>query len=444
MNDLDNRAYAEALVDLMAQLIAGAVTTDAAKTSLKSIQDRYYTFEGEAARRMRNFQIAVQGLQFFEGPPNNAIGADGEGAIDWVNKHFYGPKLNGDWGEPVATLGGEDGSTILYGTGAPSSELGADGDGYIDKVAGAFYGPKADGAWPAALSLVGPPGKKVELQKGETHVQLRYEGDEDWTDLVALSDLKGADGREVELDVSGTHIIWRLAGGEWANLVPLTALKGADGRELGIRVSEGYIQTRLGTDEWANLFDLSLAVGPQGPQGEGLHYDASGPFAERSDYDAEDAGFVFASTDGADGLGGVAVLYKRVGVSGWGDPVEIQGEKGDKGEDGNLVSLEGFVPYATIVTGSGAIIPGASITFAGTSPATLDLDYATPEKGDTYAVSNSSSTTATLNAGPTGVFGINPSSPLDAGDTLIIPPGRGVELHCADPVGPVFSKAHKE
>ncbi|WP_375549439.1 hypothetical protein ABWI01_03350 [Oceanicaulis alexandrii] len=442
MNDLDNRAYAEALVDLVAQLVAGSITADAAKTSLKSIQDRYYTFEGEAARRMRNFQIAVEGLQFFEGPPNNAIGADGEGAIDWVNKHFYGPKLNGDWGEPVASLGGEDGSTILYGQGAPSSQLGADGDGYVDKAAGVFYGPKASGAWPAGLSLVGPPGKKVELQKSATHIQWRYEGDASWTDLAPLADLKGADGREVELGVTATHIQWRLADGDWVNLLTLSALKGADGRELEIRVSGGHIQTRLGTDDWADLFDLSQAIGPTGPQGEGLHYDVSGPFAARSGYDAEDAGFVFASTDGADGLGGVAVLYKREGASGWGDPVEIQGAKGDKGDDGDLVSLEGFVPYATIVTGSGALIPGARVSFEGTAAATLALDYETPEEGDIYAISNSGNATATLNAGPTGVFKINPASPLDAGDELAIAPGQGVELQCANPIGPVFSQFH--
>ena len=360
-----------------------------------------------------------------------------QAVTDWLGVNVSRPVLADRVVRVLARIEG-----AVVGEGEPDSELG--GLLYFDLTGMMLYARTDQGEWDSGRTLGGEPGAKVELQKSATHVQWRYEGDEDWTDLVALSALTGEDGREVELSADATHILWRLTGGEWAQLVPLSALKGADGRELGIRVSGGFIQTRLGTDEWANLFDLSLAVGPQGPQGEGLHYDASGPFAERSDYDAEDAGFVFASTDGADGLGGVAVLYKRVGASGWGDPVEIQGEKGDKGEDGNLVSLEGFVPYATIVTGSGAIIPGASITFAGTSPATLDLDYETPEKGDTYAVSNSGSATATLNAGLTGVFRINPASPLDAGDTLVIPPGRGVELHCDDPVGPVFSKAHKE
>ena len=37
-------------------------------------------------------------------------------------------------------------------------------------------------------------GKEIELQKSTTHIQWRYIGDTDWTNLIALSDLKGAKG----------------------------------------------------------------------------------------------------------------------------------------------------------------------------------------------------------------------------------------------------------
>lgn len=40
----------------------------------------------------------------------------------------------------------------------------------------------------------GDPGKQVEIQKSATHIQWRYAGDSSWINLVALSDIKGADG----------------------------------------------------------------------------------------------------------------------------------------------------------------------------------------------------------------------------------------------------------
>ena len=40
----------------------------------------------------------------------------------------------------------------------------------------------------------GGTGREIELQKSDTAIQWRYVGDETWTDLVLLEDLKGADG----------------------------------------------------------------------------------------------------------------------------------------------------------------------------------------------------------------------------------------------------------
>lgn len=37
-------------------------------------------------------------------------------------------------------------------------------------------------------------GKRIELQKGDTHIQWKYEDVETWTDLIAIADLKGAKG----------------------------------------------------------------------------------------------------------------------------------------------------------------------------------------------------------------------------------------------------------
>ena len=41
----------------------------------------------------------------------------------------------------------------------------------------------------SALISTGQPGSRVEIQKGITHIQWRYAGEDTWTDLVALADL---------------------------------------------------------------------------------------------------------------------------------------------------------------------------------------------------------------------------------------------------------------
>lgn len=41
----------------------------------------------------------------------------------------------------------------------------------------------------------GQDGREIELHKSATAIQWRYEGDEIWTDLVQLSEIKGADGK---------------------------------------------------------------------------------------------------------------------------------------------------------------------------------------------------------------------------------------------------------
>jgi hypothetical protein len=72
-------------------------------------------------------------------------------------------------------------------------------DAYQLAVAEGFEGTREE--WLAAL--VGPPGdpgeqgadgREVELRKSSTHVQWRYVGDETWLDLVPLADIKGDTG----------------------------------------------------------------------------------------------------------------------------------------------------------------------------------------------------------------------------------------------------------
>lgn len=48
------------------------------------------------------------------------------------------------------------------------------------------------------LSEAGEDGREVELRTSETHIQWRYEGEAEWTNLVALADLAGDDGDDGE------------------------------------------------------------------------------------------------------------------------------------------------------------------------------------------------------------------------------------------------------
>src|SRR5690606_22134329 len=55
------------------------------------------------------------------------------------------------------------------------------------------------GGTPGSPGEKGEDGREVELRKGETHVQWRYEGESSWRDLVALADLKGEKGDPGEI-----------------------------------------------------------------------------------------------------------------------------------------------------------------------------------------------------------------------------------------------------
>jgi len=102
------------------------------------------------------------------GAPSNAVGNNGDFAIDSTNKMFYGPKASGVWPAGV-TLGGTNGTngnTILTVSGQPSNSAGVNGDYAIDPTAKLIYGPKAAGAWPAAQSLGGSNGNTVLTTSG--------------------------------------------------------------------------------------------------------------------------------------------------------------------------------------------------------------------------------------------------------------------------------------
>lgn len=107
---------------------------------------------------------------------------------------------------------------------------------------------------PAALAVaggaqvpaeMGQDGREIELRATVSHIQWRYVGATDWTNLIALSALSGppgsdgedgqdgedgADGRAVEMRSSGTHIEWRYVGDtSWTQIVALSEITGPAG-----------------------------------------------------------------------------------------------------------------------------------------------------------------------------------------------------------------------
>ncbi len=88
----------------------------------------------------------------------------------------------------------------------------------------------------------GEDGREIELQASGTHIQWRYVGAPTWTNLVALSAItgpagtngvngsNGTNGSSVEMQVTGTHIQWRLVGAPtWTNLIALATITGPAG-----------------------------------------------------------------------------------------------------------------------------------------------------------------------------------------------------------------------
>lgn len=56
----------------------------------------------------------------------------------------------------------------------------------------------------SAVYPTGTPGKEVELQANETHIQWKYDTSEEWTDLVLLEDLQGDVGPSAPIDTDST------------------------------------------------------------------------------------------------------------------------------------------------------------------------------------------------------------------------------------------------
>lgn len=167
-------------------------------------------------------------------------GRDGRDGVDGRNG------IHGKAGERGPR--GPKGEAVLSGARTPTADDGQAGDFWIDYSEWVIYGPKVGDEWGAPTSLIGPKGPKGD--KGERGAIVGGFGGSSGEGGT------GTDGREVELQNSGTHIQWRYVGdASWTNLVALADLTGADGQGVPTGGSTGqFLRKKSGTNydtEWA-------------------------------------------------------------------------------------------------------------------------------------------------------------------------------------------------
>ena len=206
-------------------------------------------------------------------------------------------------------------------------------------------------------NFVGIPGKDPEFRVDNDVVQWRLVGASSWIDLIDVSELAGPPGEPgedgdpgapggpgpaIELQVTATHLQWRVVGAStWTNLIALALLKGDpgddgddgdpgppgdDGLNPEFQKTATHIQWRLvGAPTWNNLVALADIKGNPGDPG-----------APGDDGDDGDPG-----PPGDDGLNpefnksATHLQWRLVGSSTWIDLVPLADLKGDPGDDGD-------------------------------------------------------------------------------------------------------------
>ncbi len=204
-----------------------------------------------------------------------------------------------------------------------------------------------------------------EVRNNGTAIQWKYSDEADWHNLVALTELRGtagengADGKNgkdgsdginaksIEVQRAETHIQWRYEGDEWQDLVAIaditgpTGQKGADGangKTPEFRVSENTLQWRYVGDEiWLNLYDLSVLKGLDGKDGINGKDGADGKDGTngQNGSDGADGNTPFIGENGNWWIGETDTSVKAAGIDGTDGVDGTDGEKGDKGDKGD-------------------------------------------------------------------------------------------------------------
>ncbi len=273
------------------------------------------TSEKEESKQYKIYKLAVEGG--FEGTYE-----------EWLvsikgDKGETGEKgETGDKGEK-----GNDGATWLTGTSDPLTTIGKDGDFYYNSVSMKIFNKKA-GTW-VLISIIekgdnglnGLNGREVEFNVSATHIQWRYKTDDasdTWKDLIALSLIKGENGTD------------GLNGATWlyGNTIPTN--------ETEAKVGDFYLNTET-YDVYVKKTDLtwSIVCNLKG---------ATGSKGETGNNGKDGSKWLSGSTDPTEStIANVGDFYLNVTTSDvfvknsseeWVKLCNIKGSKGENGEKG--------------------------------------------------------------------------------------------------------------
>ena len=261
---------------------------------------------------------------------------------------------------------GTDGKNGINGTNGKDGINGIDGKDGADGKNGKDGIDGADGK-------DGIDGKRIEVQRGETHIQWRYEGGE-WQNLVAIADITGpagqngkdgANGKTPEFRMNESTLQWRYVDDEiWLNLYDLSVLKGLDGRD--------------GADGKDGINGIDGSDGKDGADGA----DGNTPFI------GENGNWWIGTTD--TGVKAAGVDGEKGDKGDKGDPGE-KGDKGDKGDAGQDGSSPGWFYGVGVVQSVNLQMESAPLYFQGKMSSgglvSCDGDTVRLSRGHHYQVS---------------------------------------------------------
>ena len=225
--------------------------------------------------------------------------------------------------------------TVRHGVGIENIEKTSE-DGRYDTYTIYF----TDGTRATYVVKNGEDGREIELRtftpegSDKQIIQWRYIGDEDWTDLVEVSDAAFIEGRKVELRIENGYIQWHYEGDEqWYDLISVNDLKGEKGdkgdqgqkgREIELQVDKdtGMIQWRyVGDEEWKDLLASSDSQLIKGDPGREIEVRLYQDVAEEGDQINE-------------------IQWRYVGDEEWQTLIDMSTLKGDSGENGREIQLK--------------------------------------------------------------------------------------------------------
>ena len=194
---------------------------------------------------------------------------------------------------------------------------------------------------------------------------------------VALSVLKGVDGREVFLQVNQdkTYIQWRYTNGNWQNLVALSDLKGTAGDTPVFRTGSTGIEWKYTSEEdtayrvLVSYDDLKLKFSDLTPEQKDelkLHFSDLTE-EDKAELKGEKGDIGPQGLRGEQGIQGETGPQGPIGETGPQGPVGPKGEQGVKGDKGD--------------TGSGFKVLGYFST-----QEELESAIVSPQAGDAYGV----------------------------------------------------------